>query len=90
MALKKTKALQANRLEGLHPAYLALYVVFLSVAAVVTAPQRQNPIVKAGLLAPGSSYLPTLPAGGFPAVDVSGFVPGYSGGTAPELHGISY
>jgi len=58
-------------------------------AAVVSfAPQRQNPVPKAGLLASGSSYLPTLPACTSTAVDPSGFVPGYSGGTAPEFHGI--
>ena len=46
---------------------------------------------KAGLLAPGSSYCLRLPIpihgdSGLPA----GFVTGYSGGTAPELHGIPY
>jgi hypothetical protein len=90
MTSKKQKPFKRIGLKGCTQLTWPCMSCFVSVAAVVTAPQRQNPIVKAGLLAPGSSYLPTLPAGGFPAVDVSGFVPGYSGGTAPELHGISY
>ncbi len=52
--------------------------------------QRENPNRKAGLLASGSAYCPTLPTGVWPAVAMSDFVPGYSGGTAPELHGIPY
>jgi len=45
--------------------------------------------LKAGLPAPGSSYLPSLPilmdSGFIPA-----FVPGYGGGSATEFHRLPY
>ena len=45
----------------------------------------------AGLLALGSTYSPHLPASlEYNAVALAAFVPDYSGGTAPGLHGIPY
>jgi hypothetical protein len=41
---------------------------------------------QAGLLAHGSSYSPCLP--GESPVAIMDFVPVYSGGTAPDFHGI--
>jgi len=42
----------------------------------------------AGLLTPGSSYLPAFPS--LWTVAKSAFVTGYSGGTVPDLHRIPY
>src|SRR5439155_6850533 len=44
--------------------------------------------IEAGLLASGSTYWPRLPA--LSAVALTAFVPGYSGGTATELHRFPY
>jgi hypothetical protein len=51
---------------------------------------RSRPVIgKAGLLAYGSLYSPHLPVRHVcRAVAVTDFVPDYSGGTTPDLHGI--
>jgi hypothetical protein len=77
---------RANTHEGLHPAYLALHRLH-------PIPRRISgvPSSKAGLLASGSFYFPHLPVSmRSETVASADFVPGYSGGTAPDLNGIPY
>jgi hypothetical protein len=52
-------------------------------------PRKADIGVQAVLLAPGSIYSPRLPTLQ-KAVAMAGFVPGYSGGTAPDSHRILY
>lgn len=54
---------------------------------------RQSATQQAGLLASGSVYWPRLPARcpiGSVAVAIAAVVPGYSGGTAADLHRFPY
>ena len=47
--------------------------------------------MQAGLLASGSLYFPHLPVSMISeTVAIAAFVPGHSGGTAPEFNGIPY
>jgi hypothetical protein len=82
-SFSKKKALQAELAQGAAPVFLDPLTAFPFVTS-----RRLSFLDKAGLLTFGSSYHPHLPIQFMNSGIFADFVPDYSGGTAPEFHGI--